>query len=248
MGTLQKIYCDTFKRSHVVGTLAIAFVCALAGPFGTYTAMGFFDRMILWGLVCFIALIIGGALDHIVARIFGQAPHLAQYVIMGAMFTLIFPLPLMMIDDLLGSMGRTPDASFAYLVEKVAASTIVMVLVRYLTPRNRARRKSQSKPRLYARLPDTGAAFVSRLTADNHYTKVVLSDGSEHMLLMRFSDAVAEMDDADGILTHRSHWVANQSIEAAARDGTREVLILQSGARIPLSRTYRDNAVKLGFL
>ena len=75
-----------------------------------------------------------------------------------------------------------------------------------------------------------------------------LSDGDAHRLLMRFKDAVREMDDADGFCVHRSHWVAREAVQSAIKDGQKEFVILTTGDRIPVSKTYRENVVLAGFL
>ena len=64
---------------------------------------------------------------------------------------------------------------------------------------------AENLPRIYARLQDIGGARVARLSVSDHYTNVYLSDGRTQRLLMRFVDAVREMDDTPGFCTYRSH-------------------------------------------
>ncbi len=75
------------------------------------------------------------------------------------------------------------------------------------------------------------------ISAEDHYLRVTTSAGSD-LILMRLSDAVAELDPALGAQVHRSHWVARRAVAAVERDGQRTVLRLVTGAEVPVSRTY----------
>ena len=103
-------------------------------------------------------------------------------------------------------------------------------------------------PRLYSRLPQIGKARISRISVDDHYTVVYLDDGTSVRLLLRFADSVKEMDETEGFLTHRSHWVAAGYIESAVREGAKEFLVMNCGEKVPVSKTYRANAVHTGLL
>ena len=75
--------------------------------------------------------------------------------------------------------------------------------------------------------PAPGARFLDRLpeklgrdlvylkTAD-HYVEAFTTAGST-LVLMRFVDAVAELDGAGGLRVHRSYWVARSHVTGAAR-------------------------------
>ena len=58
------------------------------------------------------------------------------------------------------------------------------------------------------------------------------------LVLMRFADAVAELDGAGGLQVHRSYWVARRHVEGAARRDGRTTLRLTGGHEVPVSRTY----------
>ena len=58
------------------------------------------------------------------------------------------------------------------------------------------------------------------------------------LVLMRFVDAVAELDGAGGLRVHRSYWVARRHVEGAARQDGRTTLRLTGGHEVPVSRTY----------
>lgn len=95
------------------------------------------------------------------------------------------------------------------------------------------------EPRLLARLPERlrGAAVLA-LEAEEHYTKVHTDRGST-LLLLRFSDAMAEMEPRPGLQVHRSFWVSRDGVERVARVQRRLVIRLRGGTEIPVSRSFR---------
>jgi hypothetical protein len=103
------------------------------------------------------------------------------------------------------------------------------------------------RPRLYARCGDE-AGRIMRLTVDDHYVIAVFETGQQYRLLMRFADAVREMEGQDGFCTHRSHWVSAHAVLRAYRVRDRDLVELVDGTTLPVSRTYRDVLVSRGFL
>jgi DNA-binding LytR/AlgR family response regulator len=107
--------------------------------------------------------------------------------------------------------------------------------------------------------PPPAARFLDRLPlrlreadlyaveADDHYLKVRTSRGAE-LILMRLSDALAELDGADGLQTHRSWWVARAGIADVRRRDGRTVLLLKDGSEAPVSRTYAKAPRDAGWL
>jgi hypothetical protein len=94
--------------------------------------------------------------------------------------------------------------------------------------------------------PRLGGELLSIATED-HYLRVATERGSD-LVLYRLSDAVAELDPGLGLQVHRSHWVARRAVRAVERDGHRTWLVLTTGQRIPVSRTYRKALRRAGWL
>ncbi len=88
------------------------------------------------------------------------------------------------------------------------------------------------------RLPlNLRGADLYAVEAEDHYLRVHTSRGST-LILMRLSDALAELKDANGARTHRSWWVAKDAVVEVARPGGRAVLKLKGGAAAPVSRAH----------
>ncbi len=76
------------------------------------------------------------------------------------------------------------------------------------------------------------------IEAQEHYIKVISTEESR-MVLYRFSDAVRHLPSSTGMQVHRSHWVAHGAVERVILDGQNMKLKLNTGALVPVSRTFR---------
>ncbi len=80
------------------------------------------------------------------------------------------------------------------------------------------------------------------IKSEDHYLRVYTSVGEE-LILMRLSDAIKSLADADGMQTHRSWWVARHTIKDIKRKQGKLFLKTESDLVVPVSRTY-ENPVK----
>lgn len=85
-------------------------------------------------------------------------------------------------------------------------------------------------------LPTNLGTDLVYLKSEDHYIDVHTSVGST-LIKMRFSDAVAELDDR-GIQVHRSYWVATRHIQRLVRNGRRTLIHLTGGHRVPVSVSH----------
>ena len=91
--------------------------------------------------------------------------------------------------------------------------------------------------RLLSRLPAQVGRDVIFLRMNGHYINVVTAIGSA-AILMRFADAVAELDSI-GMQVHRSFWVAYRHIAEVTKRADRTVVRMSNGEEIPVSRTFQ---------
>ncbi|WP_286262896.1 LytTR family DNA-binding domain-containing protein [Thalassotalea atypica] len=91
-------------------------------------------------------------------------------------------------------------------------------------------------------LPVDKRGTLHCLEMSDHYLKVY-TDKGHHLVLMRFKDALAALADYPGIQTHRSWWVALESVESYNKEGRKVFLTLKNNLDVPVSRTFLD-AVK----
>lgn len=109
-----------------------------------------------------------------------------------------------------------------------------------LSPSGAAERSEQ--PRFVERLPSHLGRDLFALEMEDHYVRAHMAAGSA-LILMRMRDAVAELDELDGLQVHRSWWVARVAVEGLEQDGRNMRLKLKNGIEAPVARD-RQAAVR----
>lgn len=101
-------------------------------------------------------------------------------------------------------------------------------------------------PAFVKRLPPEAAGDVISVSAQDHYVMVVTAEGAG-LVLMRFSDALQELAEFDGLQVHRSHWVARAHLEGLSRVGGRPHVQLSDGRVLPVaSARLKDVKAAIG--
>ena len=104
------------------------------------------------------------------------------------------------------------------------------------------------EPALLARLPAESRGALLHLRMQDHYVEVHTAVGMA-LLLMRFRDALREVEDADGLRVHRSHWVARAAVVGVERRrGGSFVLRLVNGNEVPVSRSFAPTLKDQGWV
>ena len=79
---------------------------------------------------------------------------------------------------------------------------------------------------------------IIALQAEDHYLRVHLQGGHSTLILMRLSDAIAELPAEAGAQTHRSWWVAKEAVRSVAKADGRATLTLDHNVEAPVSRSF----------
>ena len=89
---------------------------------------------------------------------------------------------------------------------------------------------------------------IIALQAEDHYLRVHFAGGQSTMILMRLSDAIAELPTNVGAQTHRSWWVAKNAVRAIKKADGRAILTLNDPLEAPVSRSYYKALGDAGWL
>jgi hypothetical protein len=247
------------RRGFLIATIA-APVMAVLGPLGTHEAP-FWPRLLYWFLLMEAGALIGVGASSGVAR-WGRLKHLP--VAEGALIALVISLPLTFVVASASALffgvrlnGLQPFATMFGLVLMVSA---IIVAVNYFVHRSLAAPSPEAvapdaDPVVGARtrfaerlpLPQRGLALLA-LEAEDHYLRVHLEGGQSALILLRLSDAIAELAALPGARTHRSWWVAKAAVARIAKADGRATLTLKSGVEAPVSRTYYRSLSEAGWL
>ena len=116
--------------------------------------------------------------------------------------------------------------------------TALAFLVRRRPTQTHAAPRDAPAPKFLARLPaKLAGAEIYAVEAEDHYLRLHTSLGQD-LILMRLTDAIAELEGIEGAQTHRSWWVARSAVTGAERLDGRALLTLKDGAEAPVSRGF----------
>ena len=146
------------------------------------------------------------------------------------------------------------DFAFAHVRLGVAdlpaylgASLVISAMIGLLMAFSASRVQTQTAVIASGETPPTPPRFLERLpprlrgadlwavSAEDHYLRVHTSKGQD-LILLRLSDAIAELEGLEGAQTHRSWWVAKGAIADAKRGDGAAAIHLPDGTQAPVSR------------
>ncbi|OWU83569.1 hypothetical protein ATO6_16970 [Oceanicola sp. 22II-s10i] len=236
------------RRLAVLATVVV--ILTMLGPFGTYEAMPPGRRSLFWSLIVLgISVPMHIAMCQcLVADMFRDWPRPRCIALGSAIAAVPGAFIVFLVCALLWPRHMTLEA-YALTYVQVAVMGSAIGLVQYMqgsfdtvTPRPDSRRTPAehhpSEPVAFHRrlTPDTGTDILS-LTMQDHYVQVSTTRGVQ-MVLIRLSDAIAELEGVDGMQVHRSHWIALPHAVRMERKDGKDRVILSDGRDLPVSRTY----------
>lgn len=202
-------------------------------------------RTVLMIAVATFAALAGFVCFRLICR---SAWAAARWWRLGAIAALVItpPVTIFVWAALRLAWGR-PAAFLPVVIYNLPGSFVTCLFFCLWAAYSRARRLEQAgalapapaaMPRFLDRLPPKlRGADLWAVEAEDHYLRLHTSSGQD-LILMRLSDAIAELDGLEGAQTHRSWWVARAAISAVERADGRATLTLKNGARAPVSRAH----------
>ena len=228
---------------HAAALAAVVALFAFIGPFGTYDSMSPLGRAGYWALAMSgnwglwagsMLLVLHLAQGWPLRRL---GPALALAAVLAAVpgTAVVFAAETLFRPGYVG-LGRLPEVYLGVAVIGLVISAAVLA-VRYRPAPQTQEAPAARPPRFLDRLPQGIGRDLVYLRMADHYVEAFTTEGSD-LVLMRFADAVAELEGADGMRVHRSYWVAREHVTGSERINGRPTLHLTGGHKVPVSRTY----------
>ena len=241
------------SRSLAAQGIALASVVVLfsfIGPFGTYDSMGTLARAGYWALAMGVNWLLCAAAIALALRLAGSVSRRRLSVAIGAA-ALAAAVPGTGVVFAAEALFRPGYAALGAVPTIYLAVAVLMLLIGHLAVavragfREAAARTDDSPapaapaadppPRFLDRLPPELGRDLVYLKMADHYVEAFTTAGST-LILMRFADAIAELDGLDGLRVHRSYWVARRHVAGTARRAGRTTLRLTGDHLVPVSR------------
>jgi len=142
---------------------------------------------------------------------------------------------------------RVVAAYFGVTLVMTSGMTALMTLASRRSIQTHAAPPEAPPPRFLDRLPPRlRGGEIYAVEAQDHYLRLHTSKGQD-LILLRLSDAVAELEGVEGAQTHRSWWVAKAAVRDARRGDGRATLTLANGVEAPVSRAYARTLREAGW-
>ena len=259
---IRKLRIGRKTGFHFLGFLVTVAFLAYLGPFGTWDALGVLDRVAFWAIAVGVNWICANFVFAVTLRAFfaREWPPWAGVVLASVVSAVPGTAAVWMAAAVYLDYRFSGLLQILRLYAQVAVLQVVIgTLVYYIIERSLRLRESASgsfsssggpgnampseqapgvaAAALLARLPEPKRGELHHLRMQDHYIEVHTDKGME-MVLLRFRDALREVEGVDGMQVHRSHWVARAAVDAVERSGGRVTLRLVNGTRVPVSRSF----------
>ena len=245
---------------QAIALLGVIALFVIIGPFGTYDSLTPLERLGYWGIAMSANWLVCGSVMMLAllnVRIRSRRHYLT---IVGAALVAAVPgTGVVYTAESLFRPGYLPGGAVLTIYPSVA---VLMLVIGYAVSTGVARQHQDSKGNGSAATADVGThskvRFLDRLPEElgqdlvyvrvvDHYVQVITTAGST-LVLMRFSDAITELEGANGLRVHRSFWVARDHVVETMRENGRTILRLTAGHKVPVSRSYLADVRAAGLL
>ena len=236
----------SIDRSLVRGVgvaLAAGALLAFTGAFGM-GGLPLWFRLTYWEPIMLVGAIWGHVCSQQVERFIDldRRPWLMALaltaVISGPLSVMVWMISTLLFDDYrVLELDRL--AEFLIPVTVVTGTISVLNVFLARTPvQTHAAPVGSAPARFLDRLTfKLKGATIRAVESEDHYLRIHTDRGSD-LILMRFSDALAELEGLEGAQTHRSWWVAKDAVRSVTRGEGRATLSLDDGLEAPVSRRY----------
>ena len=243
---------------NLLGFLMTAALLTYLGPFGTWADLDVVDRFIFWtttvGVNWFVALVVFNVAIEafesknrsawaacLLSSLIAALPGTVTVWLAAAVYLDHRP------TDISGAVGLYAQVLVLHLLIGSLASYAIRRSLRKPAGEAQPRPADETsdteaarpppEPALLARLSAGARADILHLRMQDHYVEVHTATGME-LLLLRFRDAMHEVEGIDGLQVHRSHWVARAAVARVERRRAGVVLHLVNGSEVPVSRSF----------
>ena len=246
--TIREMKAQATSPRFWAGLLGIVCILTVSAPFATAEQFNVIQRFFYWGGIAvstyfcaiFVLLFVERKLVQrgkytITARI------IATLVASLAVSTVVFFINTVVvgIDELHWKALMFLWINCTLITFAISAIVFIVTdaLYKETTPGPKNGQTPDTSSAFYQRLPKSLGTEVISLQAQDHYVDVKTTEGNE-LILIRLSDAINELGEAEGIQVHRSWWVTHKHVVEQKRINNKPHLILSDGNAIPISRTY----------
>lgn len=258
--TIREWFSARFLALHLLAFLVAISLLVFLGPLGTWESLSVSDRLAFWATSVGVNWILAHFAIIVTLRTLQRRPWPLWAGVLLASLAAALPgtgIVWLVVDWYMDYRPTDPSGLGTLFLQVWVLHLIIgsgaCILVRFFmkrwkaeigpTPPDRPADEEKSspatpEPALLARLPAESRAELLHLRMQDHYVEVHTAAGME-LLLLRFRDALREVENVNGLRVHRSHWVARAAVVGVERRrGGGLMLHLVNGNEVPVSRSF----------
>lgn len=230
-----------------IGISVIAgIILSILSPYQT-GQFSFSFRLLYWTGLCFIGGLGAGVFEPLARKTGISSTGIPRVIGQSVTASLAVSACLLALDKYRGVHIEPRDAFILFGFVWVVSITIASI-AHLAEKANMPSELSKQRAQIYDRLkPALRRGEIYALMAEDHYVRVITSNGDE-LILMRLSDAVKELADLRGLLVHRSWWVAEAAVKTAKKTDGKITLELLTGQTVPVSRSKAKIVKEAGWI
>lgn len=233
------------QKQTIAILFAVSVICSLSGPFGTLDSMNLIERAAYWGFIVVTTYVIATT-GHFLFEARNKRKNLVQTAMIAACLGMVLAGYISVINSLfIPYYPESLSSKLTLFFWIFLVSTFIYYFVSYLHQIRDD--QDQTRVALLDRLPLSKRGALVSLQAEDHYVRVVTTNGSE-LVLIRLADAIELATPTQGLQLHRSHWIALNQVKDYTKSGGAWSVILSNGETAPISRSYRTAAIKAGII
>ena len=238
---IREIFNQRWWVRKTLVFFGVLMLLVMIGPFGTYSDLSLSKRIVFWSVILsgvgvFMHI---GMVAAMTAHQLSKWPQIAQIALGSAAASAPGAALVVFVND----VYRDPGAGDVFWLITIQVFFIGLAIgcAEYMDwgAKKQAMDPAPERPkaRILDRLSPGNRGEVISLSMQDHYVEVTTSRGRE-MVLLRFGDALSEVEGVDGVRIHRSHWAAKASMAGLSQSRGRTFLDLADGRQLPVSATY----------
>ena len=227
---------------HAAAAVAVGLLLGFLGPYRTGAVLdpqvryGFWLGLTLFGYGCVLAAM--AAVRHSRVQRWPLVAQTAAAAFLSTIpqsFAVAWALALVQPGRIVRP-ADLPALFAAVFAVQFGIAVTAQAIARYARPGATPVEPAQ-EPSFMRKVPAHLGRTLVALEAEDHYLRVHTAEGSA-LVLMRLSDAVAELGGRDGLQVHRGWWVAADGVSGVRNGAGKSSLLLRNGLSVPVSRSY----------
>lgn len=252
--TLREMTKSITSSKFWIGLFGVICVLAISAPFDSGKVFNLVQRFFYWGAIAITTYFIGFFINVTVSLFIQHktGKRLLSRIVSSLLAGIAVGIWVYFINAFVLAVMEPNWKDFSiFTLTCIAIAGAVSALMFILNDtimemEDRAKNQVEAKeqPVFYKRLPKSIGTDIISLNAQDHYVEVTTILGKE-LVLIRLSDAIAELGDIQGQQIHRSWWVSKKHVADTKRKNGRLNVILSNQNEIAVSRSFLDNTKQL---